>query len=212
MKLKKLLLSSALLALASPSMAQVNLELPKGVHLLVVNGQDAGYSSLGFNHQPVLELPDGQNQIVFRIGKIVMESGSLKTKYDSVPIVALFEASDTKLELEVPRIDTLAQGQQYDKSPSFDMLDNGKPINVKSDTLAVGFDISPNYVTLTKEYNQTQGVASLHNAPQSKPVTTNTAQVPNHPDADNMLKYWFEQASPESRKAFLSWAISNMDK
>ncbi|MDO6705227.1 DUF2057 domain-containing protein [Photobacterium sp. 1_MG-2023] len=209
MKLKKIFLSSALLALTAPTMAQVKLALPKGVHLLVVNEQDAGYSALGFNHRPVLELPDGQNQVVFRIGKIVMESGSLKTKYDSVPIVALFDAKETTLSLEVPNIETLAQGQAYDKDPRFQLLNNGQPIDVKSDQLAVGFTLSPDYLQLTRDYNRSDRVASLKTNPRS--ATPVQQSVPTDSKADEMLKYWFEQASPESRKAFLSWAIQNMD-
>ncbi|GAB6259852.1 YccT family protein [Photobacterium sp. R1] len=211
MKIKNLLLSSALLACTTPAIAQVSLELPKGVHLLVVNEQDAGYSSLGFNHQPVLALPNGQNQVVFRIGKIVMESGSLKTKYDSVPLIALFDAKDTALTLEVPKIDTLAQGQAYDKSPDFSILNQGHPLKVKSDKLAVGFTLSPDFVQLAKEYNRTERIASIRHIPKPANTDNQTNIVADNPEAEEMLQYWFHQASPETRKAFLSWAIQNMN-
>ncbi|KDM93019.1 DUF2057 domain-containing protein [Photobacterium galatheae] len=211
MKLKNLFLSSALLAFTTPSIAQVNLELPKGVHLLVVNEQDAGYSSLGFNHQPVLTLPDGQNQVVFRIGKIVMESGSLKTKYDSVPLVALFDAKNTTLTLEVPKINTLAQGQAYDQSPHFSILEQGHPIEVKSDKLAVGFTLSPDFVDLTEKYNRTERIASLKHTAKPANTTNPKENVSSNPEAEKMLQYWFKQATPETQKAFLSWAVQNMN-
>lgn len=87
MRLTKTLLASLILA---PTLAysSVTIDVPSGIQLLTINGKDAGYSNFGFDSKDNIVLDNGVNQLVFRISKIVMETGSDKTKFKSQPLVA----------------------------------------------------------------------------------------------------------------------------
>ncbi|OAN13931.1 hypothetical protein A3K86_12950 [Photobacterium jeanii] len=225
MKVKPLALAALLLPLAPSAMAEVTLEIPRGVQLLVVNEQDAGASMFGFDHQPQIQLPDGTNQIAFRIAKIVRESGSLKTKYKSTAVVARFDAMDATLKLDIPNIETLDQGRDYNRAPTFTITKNGKAIEVAHDNLNTGLDISPDFVSLVERYNKTNGIAATAYVAAPVAVAQTTAQpkvqktVPtkkvavsdSNADPAIMLRHWFEQADENTKKEFLSWAVTNIN-
>ncbi|MGR5146754.1 DUF2057 family protein [Photobacterium alginatilyticum] len=220
MKLKQIALATMLLPLASAAAAQVTMEIPKGVQLLVVNGQDGGYSIFGFDHQPEITLPDGTNQLAFRIAKAVRETGSKKTKYKSVPIIARFDGSNTHLKLEVPNIKTLDEGRNFNKAPSFMIKESGKDYPFAYDTLAVGFDLAPDFTREVEKYNQSGAIASTAayvsttntlSTAVVQPTTNTSPQPAESKKAEMMLQHWFNQADEKTKKKFLSWAITNIN-
>ncbi|MEJ2764186.1 DUF2057 domain-containing protein [Photobacterium sp. MCCC 1A19761] len=226
MKLTQFALATILLPLAPITAAQVTMEIPKGIQLLVINGQDSGYSVFGFDHQPEIQLPDGTNQIAFRISKAVRESGSKKTKFKSVPILMRFSGKDTHLKLEVPNIRTLDEGHQFNTSPSISVKESGKQFPFVYDTMAIGFDLAPDFTREVEKYNQSQAIASIATlntlptpiaqAPESitkdvaNSTTDTSTQITESNKTEMMLKHWFSQADEETKKQFLSWAVTNI--
>ncbi|MEZ8143494.1 hypothetical protein A1OO_21040 [Enterovibrio norvegicus FF-33] len=225
---KRTVIAAGVLATSSVAFADVTIDIPSGVQVLVENGIDSDYSNLGFDNQDKVVLPNGESQILFRLSHIVRESGSKKTKYKSVPLVATFTAADAALTLKLPRIDTLDDGRMFDKKPSFTLSENGKPIDIKQDKLSIGFELMPDYVKEIEKYNRANNIASWQstgavatvaatipvvsstsNAEVSK-VTSASVSPDAGVDTEQMLKFWFAQADSESQKAFLSWAIQNV--
>lgn len=231
MKVKQIALATMLLPFAPIAAAQVTLEIPKGVQLLVVNGQDGGYSMFGFDHETEIELPDGTNQVAFRIAKIVRETGSKKTKYKSVPIIIRFDGNNTHLALDVPNIQTMDEGRDFNNAPSFTIKESGENYPFVYDTVAVGFDLAPDFTREIEKYNKSGAIASTTAGisaestitasvaqPQkvtSKTVVQSTAdtatQLTESNKTEMMLQHWFNQADDKTKKKFLSWATTNIN-
>ncbi|MFC1503266.1 DUF2057 family protein [Pseudomonadota bacterium] len=232
MKVKQIALATMLLPLAPTAAAQVTMEIPKGVQLLVINGEDAGYSMFGFDHKPEIELPDGANQVAFRIAKAVRESGSKKTKYKSVPIIIRFDGNNTQLTLDVPNIQTLDQGRDFNNAPSFAIKESGKDHPFVYDTMPIGFDLAPDFAREVEKYNKSGSIASINadvstanvtttsgvqpqkatakTTTQSTPHTATPTQLTESNKAEMMLQHWFNQADDKTKKKFLSWAVTNI--
>lgn len=208
MKLAKTLLAGLILA---PTMvySAVTVNVPKGVQILTINGEDAGYSSFGFDYKEQIELDNGVGQIVFRIAKIVYESGSDKTKFKSQPLVATFELSDSNVDITVPKITTFQQGMEFNNSPSFEIVRNNEPISsIKKDQLSLGFNLASDMVKEVDTYNRSNEIASLSHYKNIAPQTT---EVILNDDSYKTLKSAYTQATKEERKKFLTWAISNLE-
>lgn len=209
MRLTKTLLASLILA---PTLAysSVTIDVPSGIQLLTINGKDAGYSNFGFDSKDNIVLDNGVNQLVFRISKIVMETGSDKTKFKSQPLVATFNAKDQDVSISVPNIKTLQQGMEFNSNPTFELMsDSGTLSDVKKDQLGLTFSLTADMAQEVKDYNQTNAVASLSRYSQSNPEAT---KVQLDGNAYQDLKRSFKSASYEERKKFLTWAISNLEE
>lgn len=208
MRLTKTLLASLILA---PSLAysSVTIDVPSGIQLLTVNGKDAGYSNFGFDSKDNIVLDNGVNQLVFRISKIVMETGSDKTKFKSQPLVATFDTKDKDISISVPNIKTLQQGMEFNSKPTFELVSDSKAlVGVKKDQLGLTFSLTADMAQEVKDYNQTNAVASLSHYSQSN---TKTVDI-QLDDVYQSLKRSFKSASYEERKKFLTWAISNLEE
>lgn len=216
MKINKLLAISC--GLISPlSFADVNIDIPRDVQILVVNGEDAGYSSFGFDYKDNLHLSDGINQVVFRISKVVNESGNKSTKFKSKPLVATFESSNSHLELEVPDLKTLQSGSNFDSNPEFKMNTiKGELEYFKQGQLRTLATFGSDFVQATENFNKSSEPASLaHLVASSKNPNKVTAPIPEknspHPNPVNTdLKSLFLNKSYQEKQEFLSWAIKNM--
>ncbi|NVC63739.1 DUF2057 domain-containing protein [Vibrio sp. 05-20-BW147] len=210
MKLKKTLFSVLLLS-AAPALADISIDIPRGVQLLTVNGEDAGYSSLGFDYQDNLTLKDGVNQIVFRLANIVRESGGQKTKFKSEPLVATFDAENTKLVLKVPKIETFDQGMKFNNSPTFQLIDseNIEPPSLKKGQISIGFKLMPDMVHEVEKYNMSKEIASLKNFSSSKNTTSGSETESS--SSYEVLRNAYENATLEEKRKFLTWAISNLE-
>ncbi len=206
MKLKYPMLASLILA-PSIAFSAVTVKVPNGIQVLTVNEKDSGYSSFGFDSKSDIQLEDGVNQIVFRISKIVMETGSEKTKYKSQPLVATFEGKDAVLSFDVPNIKTLYEGSMFNDNPTFDInVSSGEVVNVNKGQLGLTFSLAADMVKEIENYNQTDLPASLKN--YRNPTLLVNEKTTDHYDS---LKTTFKSASLEDRKKFLTWAISNLD-
>lgn len=211
MKLVHTLLPSILMV-PTLALAEVSIDIPRGVQLLTVNGEDAGYSSMGFDYKDNLVLEDGVNQIVFRLAHLVRESGSEKTKFKSEPLVATFDDANARFKLVIPKIQTFDQGMDFNANPTFQLIDsnNNEPNKIKKDKISIGFKLMPDMVQEVEKYNMSTEVASLKNFSHvsiSESKLENTASSTSY----ETLKNAYNNASKEDKKKFLTWAISNLE-
>ncbi|EGA63541.1 DUF2057 family protein [Vibrio brasiliensis] len=216
MKLNKLLALSCGL-IAPLSFADVNIDIPRDVQILVVNGEDAGYSSFGFDYKENLHLNDGINQVVFRISKVVNESGNKSTKFKSKPLVATIESADSHLKLEVPNLKTLQSGYDFDSNPSFNVSTiDGEVEYFKQGQLRTLATFGSDFVQATENFNKSSEPASLAHLvsastnPNKVTAPTPEKKVKATAQANTDLKSLFLNKSYQEKQEFLSWAIKNM--
>ncbi|MCW8348821.1 DUF2057 domain-containing protein [Vibrio sp. ZSDZ65] len=217
MKRVKTLLAGLILA---PTMAyaSVTVDIPIDVQLLTVNEKDVGFSSLGFDHKDSVTLNNGVNQLVFRITKVVSDGGNKGTKYTSVPLVATFDAADVELNIDVPKLRTLAQGSTFNDKPTFSVLQDGKEVNsLKKGKINAGLKFYSDTVAEVERFNKSNEPASLRNfgtvaaipsesLPSESEVSTSKTAVNL-----NNVKAQFETLSKTDKEEFLSWAIKNLN-
>lgn len=216
MKLNKLLALSCGL-IAPLSFADVNIDIPRDVQILVVNGEDAGYSSFGFDYKENLHLNDGINQIVFRISKVVNESGNKSTKFKSKPLVATIESTDSHLKLEVPNLKTLQSGYDFNSNPSFKVSAiDGEVEYFKPGQLRTIASFGSDFVQATENFNKSSEPASLAHLvstssnPKKVTAPTTEKKVKATAQTNTDLKSLFLNKSYQEKQEFLSWAIKNM--
>lgn len=216
MTLKKTLLAGLMLA---PTLAysSVTLNVPKDVQMLTVNGQDVGFSSLGFDHKETVTLDDGVNQVVFRVSKVVSDGGNKGTKYTSVPMVATFDSSDSNLFIKIPKLTSLSRGYQFNDKPSFSITDGEQVVpGLEKGKINAGLKFYADIVAEVERFNRSDEPASLKHFQVAKPAATTvtvsatTATYSESPDIEK-FKHDFAKFSKEEKQAFLSWAINNIN-
>lgn len=83
--------------------AAVTLHVPDDVTLFVANGQKAKLSGSLFASSKTIELPNGENQIVFQY-EPYFSQGNDRIGVESNVIIAKFSANDTDLNFELPKV------------------------------------------------------------------------------------------------------------
>lgn len=212
-KLKSTIFLGACLV-SSSALADVIIDLPKDVQILVVNGEDAGYSSFGFDYKENLTLNDGLNQVVFRVSKVVIESGNKSTKFKSKPLVATFDSQNSHLAITLPNIKNLQAGYDFDSDPSFDLVaKKGQLDYFEKGQLRTLSTFGADFVQATANFNKSSEKASVANFSQQQ-VVTEVKREGNvkiaQSTSDDQLKLLFLNKTPQEKQDFLSWAIQNM--
>ncbi len=205
--------SAALLSFHAFSDVKVNLH--RDITPLVVEGEEVGIR-LGTKKQ--LTIPNGTNQIVVRVSKLITNHGVYE-KFRSKPVVVTFDAADTELTLNPAKVFTRAeQLGDFQENPEIVMYgSSGNAYLIRQGVLKRGSGISRDYERELEKYNKNNGIS---NNLTSLPVTTidedNSLKVVSTLNKINAtsssvlseLKSNFEGLTLEHRKEFLMWAIS----
>jgi hypothetical protein len=205
--------SAALLSFHAFSDVKVNLH--RDITPLVVEGEEVGIR-LGTKKQ--LTIPNGTNQIVVRVSKLITNHGVYE-KFRSKPVVVTFDAADTELTLNPAKVFTRAeQLGDFQENPEIVMYgSSGNAYLIRQGVLKRGSGISRDYERELEKYNKNNGIS---NKITSLPVTTidedNSLKVVSTLNKINAtsssvlseLKSNFEGLTLEQRKEFLMWAIS----
>ncbi|WP_087017041.1 DUF2057 family protein [Thaumasiovibrio subtropicus] len=157
MKLKQVLVASAMLALGFTAQASVTLTFDREIDIKLVNGQEV---DVGFMGNRELTLDNGTSQVFYRVSAIVHESG-VRKKFNSHWQVVLFDAYDTSLEMSVPvRLDTVRHGINYNVQPTIELTKNGQAFPHEHDYFeAEGFNVFTDPEDELARYNATGGAA-----------------------------------------------------
>lgn len=207
MRPNHLLFAAMLAGMSSATVAQVTLDIPDTVEVLVANGSAPKLQGGLFDAQKTLTLPDGENQILFRY-KPYFQQGNERIIVESQPIVATFQATNRELSLDLPKYRNQQEAKQKLHSVKWRMLDsNQQPIELKYDQLVKeGMQIGRNYPQELADYNRTTGAAALaHTRIAAEQTSHNNQQDAS--TAEEMLHFWYNKADPETKARFKQYLL-----
>ncbi|ENA0611675.1 DUF2057 family protein [Enterobacter bugandensis] len=210
-------IASAVVALVMPvCVFATTLRLSTDIDLLVLDGKKVSSSLL--RGADSIELDNGPHQLVFRVEKTVRLASHEQRMYISPPLIVSFNTQRIgQVNFSLPRLETEKESLAFDASPRIELLDgDSMPIPVKLDILAItttpkGID----YEADTQIYNKASRRASL---PQFATMMADDSTllsgvseldvIPPQSQTltEQRLKFWFQQADPETRARFLQWA------
>lgn len=184
--------------------------------LLVLDGKKVSSSLL--RGADSIELDNGPHQVVFRVEKTIRLADNEQQVYISPPLVVSFNTHlISQVNFRLPRLETEKESLAFDASPRIDLVDgDSMPIPVKLDILALtkrskGTD----YEADTETYNRASRRASL---PQfatmmadDSTLLSGVSELDVLPPqsqtlTEQRLKFWFQNADPDTRARFLQWA------
>ncbi len=207
----------AMVALIMPvCVFATTLRLSTDIDLLVLDGKKVSSSLL--RGADSIELDNGPHQLVFRVEKTIRLADNEQQVYISPPLVASFNTQlISQVNFRLPRLETEKESLAFDASPRIELVDgDSMPIPVKLDILALtkrskGTD----YEADTETYNRASRRASL---PQfatmmadDSTLLSGVSELDVLPPqsqtlTEQRLKFWFQNADPDTRARFLQWA------
>ena len=210
-------IASAVIALVMPvCVFATTLRLSTDIDLLVLDGKKVSSSLL--RGADSIELDNGQHQVVFRVEKTIRVANHEQRMYISPPLIVSFNTQRIRqVNFNLPRLETEKEAQAFESTPRLELLDgDAMPIPVKLDILALtktpkGID----YEADTEVYNKAGKRASL---PQFATMMADDSTllsgvseldvIPPQSQTltEQRLKFWFQQADPDTRAKFLQWA------
>ncbi|EMF0718496.1 curli synthesis inhibitor [Citrobacter sp. Marseille-Q6884] len=208
---------TALLALCLPvTVFATSLRLSNDIDLLVLDGKKVSSSLL--RGADSIELENGPHQLVFRVEKTIRLSSHEERLYISPPLVVSFNTQlVSQVNFHLPRLGNERDATHFDSAPRVELLDgDSMPIPVKLDILTITSTAKIiDYERETERYNKASRHASL---PQFATMMADDSsllsgvseldRVPPQSQTltEQRLKYWFQQADPQTRSNFLQWA------
>ncbi|KXF81270.1 YccT family protein [Enterovibrio coralii] len=164
------------------SQAEVVVKLHKDVEALVVNGEEL---PLSVTTKTKFTLPDGVNQLVVRVSKLVQSTSTDWDKFKSDPLVLTFNVSDTELEvLPTKRIFSERDIGNFKKSPSFKLVDSkGNETQANQTLLPKGPGLMRDHQKEINLFNKKYGLKfqkaeELQSGPAELDIPTNNSSVP----------------------------------
>lgn len=192
------------------------LRLTTDIDLLVLDGKKVSSSLL--RGADSIELDNGPHQLVFRVEKTIRLADDEQQVYISPPLVVSFNTQRiSQVNFRLPRLEAEKESLAFDASPRIELVDgDSMPIPVKLDILALtkrpkGTD----YEADTETYNRASRRASL---PQfatmmadDSTLLSGVSELDVLPPqsqtlTEQRLKFWFQNADPDTRARFLQWA------
>ncbi|EGQ7980502.1 DUF2057 domain-containing protein [Vibrio vulnificus] len=205
---------TCLLAMSISGMATaaVTLHVPDDVTLFVANGQKAKLSGSLFASSKTIELPNGENQIVFQY-EPYFSQGNDRIGVESNVIIAKFSATDTDLNFELPKYRDHRVAEQEIKQMQWQLVDEQGAAVTKSEDKLVksGMQIGRDYAREAADYNQTGGIAAIGTAVsvatiKTEPVASVEAKVKAGDNtAEEMLHFWYEKADDATKARFKAY-------
>ncbi|OEF23998.1 YccT family protein [Vibrio rumoiensis] len=206
MKSFKVLLLAGLVGISFQAAAEVKIHLNHEIKPIIINGEELGFS---LGDKSDFELKNGQNQIVVRVEKLVDNRGEYE-KFNSKPMVLTFTASDTSLTIAPDgKILTTENAQDYNKAPKVLVTDaSNKKVTVKQDRLEALTGFTRDYEKELMAYNRTNKITT-GSAVTTAGVAATQTQAVQASKPQEMVEYWYAEATPEEKTAFSSWAFQN---
>ncbi|EOT1824729.1 DUF2057 domain-containing protein [Vibrio vulnificus] len=205
---------TCLLAMSISGMATaaVTLHVPDDVTLFVANGQKAKLSGSLFASSKTIELPNGENQIVFQY-EPYFSQGNDRIGVESNVIIAKFSATDTDLNFELPKYRDHRVAEQEIKQMQWQLVDEQGAAVTKSEDKLVksGMQIGRDYAREAADYNQTGGIAAIGTAVsvatiKTEPVANVETKVKAGDNtAEEMLHFWYEKADDATKARFKAY-------
>lgn len=215
MKKKLQLLAIASLFGCSTTMAEVNVELDRDIHVIAINGESLGFTLMTNGN---LELKNGMNQLVVRIEKLIISDYGEKEKYNSVPVIMTFDASDLSdlsdlsVQLSASKnIKSVKESVLFDKNPLFILKERQAKVEllVKQNILPSAGGFTRDYELEIARYNAKNGI-ELSDISIAVLETENKAKEKLNAKSVNtvkMVEHWYSKASEKDKKTFTELAF-----
>ncbi|CAM3171134.1 DUF2057 family protein [Vibrio rarus] len=227
---KKILLTGLALSFTAPAFADIKIDLPEHVDLLLVNGAKPIIEGGFFSSTSTAILPDGENQIVFRY-QPMFKQGQKVEKVTSDVIVAKFAADDQQLKFQFPRYRNTREARQFNKNPQWQLIDkSGNQLEIAQDKLMHnGMQIGRDYAAEMVEFNASGSVAAVATANSiayaavaaAQTSGTEVAVIPVSPTGaetkaptsgastatteEEMLMFWYNKADDATKARFKAY-------
>lgn len=208
--------TTLLLCLMPVTVFSTTLRLSSEVDLLVLDGKKVSSSLL--RGADSIELDNGPHQLVFRVEKTIRLNNHEQRLYISPPLIASFNTQSVSLvNFSLPRLETQRETELFDTTPAVTLVDGeSTPIPVKLDILTLTQPpTGMNYERDTERYNKEGKEASL---PQfatmmadDSTLLSGVSELDVLPPqsqtlTEQRLKFWYQQADPQTRNRFMQWA------
>ncbi len=189
-------LLGAISLLPSMVFADVTVSLHRDVEAIVVAGEEL---PLTVKKKSRFILPDGENQLVVRVSKLV-EKGSEFDKFRSDPLVINFTGFNSEITISPSRMIRLERDiKDFKTNPSVILENQDK------ERIAAAQEILPRGAGLTRDYAKE---LAKFNAKSDYSESTAEQVVPKQHSVI-LLKADFLRLDENERKDFLKWAIEN---
>lgn len=210
------LIMTCIFCLMPVTVFATTLRLSSDIDLLVLDGKKVSSSLL--RGADSIELDNGPHQLVFRVEKTIRLPNHEQRLYISPPLIASFNTQSVSLvNFSLPRLETQKETELFDVKHDVALLDGeSAPIPVKLDILAVAQTSGgTNYERETERYNKQSNYASL---PQFATMMADDSTllsgvseldvIPPQSQTltEQRLKFWYQQADPQTRSRFMLWA------
>ncbi|EOX3349114.1 DUF2057 family protein [Vibrio cholerae] len=223
--MNKLLIGALLgMVVSSHSYADVTVNIDRDLQILAINGVEP---DLSFGHTSELVLPNGLNQLLVRIEKVIQYSGT-QNKYKSPAIVLSFAQENSQVFLKpTSLIKDETSAKNFDRKPGVVLTNASKQsVEFQQDVLvAKGFSPFRNYEKELYHYNSQEKIASIsalnqqgfhqqhsehESVPTIEPIATVNVQTQSTVSKPTeMVQYLFGEASSAERQEFANWAFTN---
>lgn len=200
------------------AMADIHFSAGEGVRILALNGKAVDQGTL-FSAASELSAPNGKAQLVVEYTAEISRSADDYLLESSDTFVITLAAADTRVRISAPEITSQYDLKAFNRSGQWQLQDEtGKTLPFVFGKLEKeGFQLGRNYESELKAFNASRAKAAL---PELNIETHNF----DHGSSDNplsysdtadqkmvgqMLQYWYEKASPETRNKFKRWIESS---
>ncbi|WP_437889410.1 curli synthesis inhibitor [Phytobacter sp. V91] len=191
------------------------LRLSNDIDLLVLDGKKVSSSLL--RGAESIELENGLHQIVFRVETAINSPTNGSHLFTSVPLIATFNTQYVaQVNFSLPSLSSPKEADRFNATPHIALLDgNATPVPVKLDILEIiarpgGID----YEADTERYNNAGKYASLPKfssmIADDSTLLSGVSELDMPPAqsqtlTEQRLKYWYQQADPQTRDRFMQW-------
>lgn len=202
MQLKHLPFALMILGLSGSAVAQVTMDIPDSIEVIVANGSSPELKGGMFDANQTLALQDGENQILFRY-KPYFHQGNDRIIVESQPIIATFHANDMDLNFDLPKYRNLSEAKKNINSENWQLRDKShQPVEAEYDQLVIeGMQIGRNYQQELLEYNRKGGVAAIYVNGMATGKAEFTSQEGAN-TAEEMLHFWYNKADEKTKARF----------
>ena len=213
MKGIKTLLAATVMMTSFAPHADVGLNFHRDISPIIVQGEETSYSLFPTS---AYQLENGNNQIVFRMAKLIESNGGDRTKFNSHAFVLNFDAEDIDVRLE-SAVNVLRENQaiEFNRNPNVLLVDEaGNRIDFTIDQLIAGDALMRDYTKDLAHYNKARNITvgnpnELEVAQVLPEVKVATVTTTNEVGPVSMIPYWMEKATAVESDQFMSWAFEN---
>ena len=206
----KVSISLLFLVISGYAGAAVSLRMAEGIELLAINGELPPSAAAGANAASVT-VNNGVNQLLVQYGTEMAVAGGEQAYVRTDTFVLLFDASDSHVALQAPRIKRQRDLKQFNRAPLWQLLNaagEALPLQV-APLKKEGFQLNRDYPAELAEFNRGRSTAVLPPlavAADSSPPRS----IDGHAGSEaglalTMLKYWYQKADRNSRRQFQHW-------